>query len=448
MAKMTSSGLTIPMAAVSAKALLAATFALGALQVSAAEVRHEAVSEPIEEPPAFPATVPEGVPSLQMSLDFASPALAIGVYRPVGEVPSRGVRITPFTFRAWMLAGIGHDDNVRLSTTNKRASMVLILNPSFSAGLEGPLHRYFAVYRGSYARYSSASLSNYENHNLTLQARDEWSTRLRTALQYDYLRAHDPTGSTGSAVTVADPWSVHTARGTVAYGAEGAPAGISATVGYKGRRYLDRESDSRDFEQLDIGGSFSYRLTGKMNAIALVRHADITHDHAPNLDSTETHYAVGVRWEATGKTSGTVRLGYMTKDFVNPAFGNASIPTYEASVTWSPLTYSVFELGARRAFVEAIEIGSSTVVDNYGALSWSHVWSDRTRSTLVAGSGRQSHEGLARVDNYFNFGARGSFRLQRWLYLGAEFRRDARTSTATAFEYTRNVLLFTIESAI
>lgn len=448
MAKTTSFGSKIPTAASSARLALAMALALHSLWGRAADIRHEAVSEPISEPTAFPAAVPEGVPSLQMSLDFASPALAMGVYRPVGEVPSRGVRVPPFTFRGWMLAGIAHDDNVGLSSGTKRSSMVMMLNPSLSIGIEGPLHRYFAIYRGSYAQYASATGSNYENHNVTLQASDEWSTRVRTAFQYDYLRGHDPLGATGSAATAADPWSIHTARGTVAYGAEGAPGGISGTVGYRERRYLARVQDFRNHQQLDVGGSLSLRLTGKLSAIAAIRLADITHEHARNLDSTEAHYSVGVRWEATGRTTGSLRVGYMTKDFVNPAFGNPAIPTYEATVTWAPLTYSIFELAARKAFVEAVELGSSAVIDNYGAFSWSHAWSDRTRSTLGAGYGRQSHEGLARVDNYYSVSARGTYRLERWLYLGAEYRRDGRASNLAGFDFSRNVLLFTVESAI
>ncbi len=110
-----------------------------------------------------------------------SPGFAIGVYGPMGEVASRGVRVAPFTFRGWMHAGMGYDDNVALSSANKRGSMFLTLHPALSIGFEGQSHRYFGVYRGGYAQYFSASSSNYENHNLTLQASDDWSTRLRTA---------------------------------------------------------------------------------------------------------------------------------------------------------------------------------------------------------------------------------------------------------------------------
>lgn len=408
----------------------------------------EAIAAPAEDAAAFPATVPEGVPSLQMSTEFASPALAMGVYRPVGQVASRGVRVAPFTFRGWMQAGIGYDDNIGLSSGSKRGSTVLTLNPSLSIGLEGQLHRYFAVYRGSYARYSATSASNNENHNLTLQASDEWTFRLRTAFQYDFLRGQDPVGATGSAAVVADPWSDHRVRGTVAYGADGAPARVSATLGHSQRRYLERPGDGRNYDRVDVQGTFSYRVAPKTLALASVGRADISRDNAPTLDSTEMNYSLGIRWEATAKTAGTVRVGYATRSIADPAVRDGAAPTYEVGVSWLPLTYSAFNLTARRAFVEAVEQGSSSVIDNYGLLTWAHVWSDRTRSILAAGYGRQNHEGLGRTDTYYNFAARGSYRLERWLHLGAEYRRDGRTSTNAGFEYNRNVLLFIVESAI
>ncbi len=244
------------MADIRAKLLLALALALCGLEVRAAE----GAAAPIEAPIAFPRTVPEGVPSLQMSTDLLSPGFAIGVYGPMGEVASRGVRVAPFTFRGWMHAGMGYDDNVALSSANKRGSMFLTLHPALSIGLEGQSHRYFGVYRGGYAQYFSASSSNYENHNLTLQASDDWSTRLRTAFHYDYLRAQDPVGATGVSLRISDPWSRHGVRGTVSYGADGSLARVSGSLGYVQRRYLERPADTRNYERVDVLGTFSYRV--------------------------------------------------------------------------------------------------------------------------------------------------------------------------------------------
>src|SRR5215213_4889563 len=137
-----------------------------------------------------PATVdirpaPEGVPSLQMSPSFISPALAFGGYFPTPQMESGAIRVEPFTIRATVNTGIGYDDNVALTATNKISSMFFTLAPSVAVGLEGAIQRYYALYRGNYGTYSSASGSNYENHNFSLHAFNDWSSRLRTAAQYD-----------------------------------------------------------------------------------------------------------------------------------------------------------------------------------------------------------------------------------------------------------------------
>jgi polysaccharide biosynthesis protein VpsM len=392
----------------------------------------------------------EGLPSLQLSTDFGSPALGLGTYRPLGQVESRGVRVGPATVRVGAHTGFGYNDNVALTQTNKISSFVYTLTPSVSVGLEGALSRYYLLYRGNYGRYASSSLDNYDEHNVVVGAAHSWTTRFRSAINYEYLRGHDPRGATFTGTTVPEEWVLQTLRAAASYGAEGAQGRIEGDVAFNRWRFADDQSGSptREYNSTEIGGTFYYRVAPKTRALVQVRRTDITHHADPTLDNLEMQYLAGVTWEALASVTGTVRLGLMTKDFSSSGRDDFSGPSYEAAVRWSPLIYSTLDFTARRAFGETHEVGSSFVVNDVATLSWNHDWPRAIRSTAIYTYGQVTQEGLGRTDTYHRAGLKVSYAVRRWLQAGAEYRRDVRDSTNTAADYQRNLTFITLEAAL
>ena len=397
-----------------------------------------------------PAALPAGVPSLQMSTDYGSPFTALGGYRPMGEPQGGAIRVEPFTVRAAVQAGIGYNDNVRLSGADKTASMFLTMSPSVSVGLDNEAQRYYAVYRGNYGNYFSSSADDFTEHNLGLSAANEWSTRLRTLVRYEHVRTQNSRGSTTATVAAPERWRVNAIRASASYGAAGAPGRIEASAAYIDQKYLDNRAATaaRDYDQVEVGGTFYWRVAPKTQALTEIRRSEITHDADRTLDSTEMRYLVGARWEATARTSATVRAGYLTRDFsssIRPDFGGL---TYEAAATWTPLSYSSVSLGAIRTTREPVETGSAFVLDHLFSVEWTHAWSDRVRSMATYLYGNQEHEGLGRTETLHAIGLRASYGFHRNLRFGAEFRHDSRSSPVPLLDYKRNITLMTVEASL
>jgi polysaccharide biosynthesis protein VpsM len=399
-------------------------------------------------PAEFARPLREGIPSLQLSTDLGAPALGLGTYRPVGQAESHGVHLGPFTARAAMQAGVGYDDNVALQRSNKISSMIYTWSPSIAVGLEGNLARYYVLYRGNYGRYSSSSVDNYEEHDFLLSAANSWTTRFRSLLMYEYLRGHNPRGAiVGS--TASERWVLQTLRASGSYGAEGAPGRLEGEAAVNRLRYPDQPiAAPREYDSVELGGTFFYRLAPKTRALLQVRRADITHDAARTLDSVETGYFVGLTWDALATLQGSVKVGYMTKDFSDAARDDFSAPSYEAVVLWSPLTYSNVELFAKRYFGEPVEPGSSFVVNNVGTISWNHLWPQNIRSTAIYTFGQVEQGNAGRTDTYQGLSVRVSYGIRRWLRTGAEYRHDTRDTTVTSSEYRRNLTFITLEAAL
>jgi hypothetical protein len=359
------------------------------------------------------------------------------------------VRVPPLTLRASTQLGVGYNDNVALTRTNKISSVVYTLSPSFAVGLEGSLARYYFMYRGNYGRYISSSTDNYEEHDFVLSAANSWTTRFRSLFTYEHLRGHNPRGTIVGSST-SERWILRSLRGAVSYGAEGAQGRIEVDAALNQLRIRDNPATTapREYDSAEIGGTFFYRIAPKTRALVQVRRSDVNHDADRTLDNIEMQYFGGLAWEALPTLEGSVRLGYMTKDFSAPQREDFSGPSYEALLLWAPRTYSTFELLARRMFAEPHEPGSTFVVNNVGSLSWNHVWPRAVRSTATYTIGRVEHEGIDRTDTYQGVSIKVSYGLRRWLRAGVEYRHDLRDSTPSALDYRRNLTFITLEGAL
>lgn len=417
------------------------------VNVTAAET-----AEPADTPPEAPfmAAPAEGVPALQLNTDYIEPSLTIGTYRPIGQMLSRGFRIAPFMLRAGIHTAIGYDDNVTLRNTNAVSSMFTVVSPSVAVGLEGALHRYYAVYRGNYGRYASSSSDNYEDHNFALTASDSWTTRLRTSVSYDYLRSHTPRGATNTNTLQPEVWYTHRARGAVFYGADGARGRIEADIGLAKRRYGNNRQINlgRDYDEIEVGTAFSYRLAPKTRAVFRVSRSDFDHPDDPSLDNVETQYSLGVVWEALAKTQGTAAVLHTSKEYSSAAQPEFSGLGFTVGAQWAPLTYSVVDIAFRRFLSEAGEAGAIFTVNNTASVAWNQLWSYSIRTSAAYLIGQLDQRGLDRKDTYHNFILKASYPLQRVVRIGAEYRRDARDSTLSTFDFTRNLILITLETAL
>lgn len=416
----------------------------------AAPAPSTAAPEPDEREAPDVRGIREGAPVLEMSPDFTSPAMAFGGYFPVPQMESGAIRVEPFTIRAAVNTGLGYDDNVTLTRSNQISSMFLTVTPAVIVSLEGANHRYYAVYRGNYGRYFASTADDYENHNIGLNAVNEWTTRFRTQASYEFTRGTDPRGSTASNTTQPSSWNLNRLRGSVSYGAAGAQGRLDGYLTYTKREYTDNGGvpDLRNFDQIDAGGTLGYRLAPKTTATLTLQHSDITHPDAPLLDATENRYLLGLNWNALEKTQGQARVGYLTRSATNSGAADFSSPTYELNATWTPLTYSIVNVSATRTSAEAIEAGSRFIVVDVATVTWNHAWFERVRTTVRGLYGQQRHEGVDRTDSYYTISGRVSYALHRRLRVGAEIRHDARSSPDPTFEYKRNLTLLTVESSL
>ena len=246
-----------------------------------------------------------------------------------------------------------------------------------------------------------------------------------------------------------DAWHHFKVEGNAGYGLlEDAKARLEGDVGYISKRYDNNRTltATRDRDDTYGSGRLFFRAGPKTELVVEGRIAHVSYQFpAPltaSLDSDTYQILGGFTWQALNKTTGTVKLGYINKDFYAANRVDGDAVNWEVNVEWRPRTYSVVNLSTSRTFTETNGAGNFIQHDTF-AIDWTHDWGNQVSSTVDFSYSNDSFDPTTREDDLINTGVQLNYAMRRWLTLSAGYRYDERDSNRNAFDYERNVILFT-----
>ncbi len=368
---------------------------------------------------------------------------------PVSGVPLRmnnGVFIFPS-----LLLGVGHNDNVTGVNVGKVSSTVLSVQPRMVAELKKSGDRYTLTYNGNLTRYTNSSADNYNNHDLTLAGDNYFSARSRLGWSAGYMASADARGATDR-VQSAEPdrWHAPVLQGLYIYGAKGAQGRFELEGALQNKRYDNNRlyTVGSDVDTQSIAGRFLVRIMPKTAAVFELRHINSDYKQLTSFnDNTDNRYLVGLTWDAAAKTTGSIKVGHQSKNFDNPLMRDVSGGTFEGSLKWSPLTYSVVDLTTGRSASDST--GTGDYVMNTGTnLVWNHRWKSYLLTRAVISSVRSDYAGAGRVDTTRNMGLGVFYEFGRNMRVGLELSNTRRSSNQSIYDFKRNTTFVSLEGTL
>jgi len=346
---------------------------------------------------------------------------------------------------------VGRDSNVGLSNGAKTSTNFTLLNPSVIIGL--PVHgqMYGAKYSGLFGRYTGSRTDNYNDHNFDLFADNVWSSRLNTLVKVDYLKGHDSRNAL--LFKNKELWHATGLSAMGHYGVEGAQGQFELAAGKMSKRYDSNNSGFTpiyDYDRTDLSGTFFYRVAPATRMFVEASHSKFNYVIAlpgKNLDSSQQSYMVGVKWDATAKTTGSVKFGTTKKSFDSGLLPSGSFAVWDAKVTWAPKTYSRLDASLKQGANEYGGLGSFMQTRD-ADFNWMHDWTSYVTSTLSFGDGSDNFQAATRVDKRQHYGARVTYGFRTWLRAGVEYQHSKRTSTDPLVGYTKGVTMLTLEGSL
>ncbi len=378
----------------------------------------------------------------------------------VAAIDPAGVEMGPVSLIPLVTVQTGYDDNIFSTSSNELSSIVSVISPSVQLIAEDGLNAYRATYQLSRGIYDKSSVDNYLDHLLSAEAHLEFSQRSLLDLKAAYNRGHEArgtglsaTGGLANAITSPLEYDTKAVSFNYQYGANDATGRIQLYGEHLKRDYKNFRTitEGRDATEVTAGAVFYYRVMPKTSLLFEARNKDIDYDLDPanSLDSNAWKYFVGATWDTTAKTTGTVKIGYATKDFDSAAREDFSGNSWEAAVRWSPRTYSVVDISTGRQDKESSGNGDFIDAKTFN-VNWNHAWNDQFNSDLGFGLSTEKYEGAAdgREDDLTNLNLGLNYDMRRWLTVGFSYTYSDTDSNLANTDFDKNVYMVTVNASL
>lgn len=358
-------------------------------------------------------------------------------------LPSLGIH---FTF----------DSDIYGSGENAVESWMAIATPAILFSTAPAPRRYVLLYAGEYGHFFEDSADNYADHILSGAALFQFGSRGQLDVIAMTEKGHRRRGSYQTSgldptsplfPSEPDTFDRHDLEGEFRYGAEGNRGRLRFGIG--GTRFESTNNRVRtqflDYDTL-VGSTGLSLLFHQRTAVVLDAWlTDVRYETEPpggaSRDSEDWRFLLGLTWEATAKTEGSIRLGIERRRFDDPARATASNPSWEVDVRWSPREYSRFDFLASRKNEETFAQGDFIDTSLY-TVSWTHEWS-RSWGSIVRWDQRdRDFVGSSRDQETSIFYVGLRYQQGRLLTWDAGFARRSRDSSFSNLVYDAN--MFTI----
>ncbi len=393
----------------------------------------------------------------------------------LGQSVGTGFDVGRFRAYPWINLFMSYESNYY-----KTSNDVLVNNTITSLGGLGPLSTWETVvepgvrltalkgadsYNLSYfARIgivSASSADNFTDQQTQANANWEFGLRHRVTFNYQYWYWHNRRDS-GSPADFSrvnffyphpDLWDSNRVTLGYSYGAPGARGRLDLMAGYRTRHYLNNNQEVRDNDRPVLGATLYTRVRPKVSLLfdAAWEKVNYTREApgALTLDSEQMTLYTGVAWDATATTSGTVKFGWLGKNFTAGQPDNVSDFGWSAKIQYRPRTYSTFNLVTERTSAETNTGLADAVVVSLVNLDWVYYWKPRLYTRVEMLGTNDDYVGESRTDHRCNASGGVFYQMRQWLELGVKYTYEARTSNLPlrAADYNDNVLLISVRTA-
>lgn len=358
---------------------------------------------------------------------------------------------SPFYFSPYVGLGVGYDDNLFLRPNNEKGSTLYLLSPGFKVDARSAASVFQLSYQAQIGEYGQSAHDNYVDHAGRAQYDLALDHRNFLKLGVDFIRGHDPRGSTDRPFgNYPDKYRTAAPFAMYAFGAPGAQGRVELYAGDAMKRYQNNRAFTvtSDRDTKEYGGAFYWRAMPKTYVMVEARRDEIDYKRVdPGLSADENRYYVGLTWEATAATTGTVKVGRLERDFRNPALHDFSGTSWEGLVTWAPRTYSKVDFYSNRQTNESTGLGSF-ILTSVAGMTWTHAWSSYVNTGVDLRYQKDQYQGFDRNDEIKSLGLKVGYRFRRWLTLGAEYQYSQRDSNLPQFEYNKNFYLLSATASM
>lgn len=381
-------------------------------------------------------------------------------------------------FHPSLTVGTYFTDNVYKTKDGKKADTLLLISPGISitlprtkSQLQDPkidvrgsgvgdsaytpetqgTYNLVLSYKADVEYYLHNTNENFVNHNANASASAMFS-RLNAALFASYGLTHD---SRSNGPVDLNDYSTTTGGLNLSYAiSERLNAGASAS--HMITEYDDKANNGKDRGDTTIGLNAGYRLTDKMGLSFDYSTTEVKYDKTGSPDSAEQKAFAGVLWDITGKTTGSMKVGYGKKSFDAAGMDDLSSLLVNGLVNYNFTSATTINASVSRSFRESDYAGADAIVTSAAGMEIVNQLTGKITGIAGFNYFEDAYDGSITVDGAtkertdynFNASVAGRYDINRFMSADAGYTYENRKSSFNSFEYHVNTLFVKLNVAL
>jgi hypothetical protein len=341
-------------------------------------------------------------------------------------------------------------DNIFYTSTDERSDSITTITPGIRLVHPFRAHaaelEYYAVVN-RYSKYRTEDTTdNFANGKVDLKFGSLFGLRLTDA----YTQSHEPRAS--SSTGFIEEYRSNAAGLSATYQLADRSK-VQVDYGRTDWRYLTSSFRNRD-EDL-VSGYFFYRFLPKTSVFVEYDFKKVSFvDGSLELDNTVGSALLGLTWEMSESSKGTVKAGTLAKDFSDKAKGSVSTWTGAVDVRHAFSERTAVTLGGSRVVNETSLLGNRYYITTGLSAELTHRFLSKLTGALRGTYGTDDYADAlaagedARRDRTTTAGAGVTYKMHDWISLGLDYGLKDRRSNQSANDYTEHSTLLSVNIAL
>jgi len=343
-----------------------------------------------------------------------------------------------------------YSDNIFLVPSDKKHDFITTVMPGVQFKLPIRRHALYLTGTATINRYADYSSENTSDWNLSGAGDFNFGSRINLKLSDNYLAGHEPRSQ--SALSDIEKFKNNNASASLTY----ILADISKLqLDYTNDYWKFNNSRFRSRDENIVSAYAYYRVMPKTSLFTEYEFKDVYFTDkvdTTNLDNNVHSALLGVNWELSVRSKGTVKGGYLYKVFDDPAL--KSLSNFAASVNISHhfSDYNSINLLGARTVNESSLQGTRYSISTGLSGEFIHKFNDRFSTGLKASYSDEVFSDIApgdtvkRSDQVVLAGAKVMYSFRKWLESTLEYYRRQKDSNINSYDSTENNISLTVKA--
>ena len=393
-------------------------------------------------------------------------AAACGLAGSVATAEPGRIDAGPFKVEPALNTQLAYIDNIYRAKDDEDGSMVLTISPAMVAFIENGASRYEAHAEVRSETYFAESDDDTLDVEFGIDLHHVLSNKQALDFFAGMNQTHEDRGAGlsqgGIGVSGNDEpieYDETTVGGRYTLGSNQTLGKLVIELSDKDKEYQNFRDTTEffDHDTWTTSTALYYNLSGKTALVAEGRWEDVEYDQDKpgfaSLDAEEFTALVGVTWQATGKTTGHIKLGYFDREFDSASREDSDDLRWDAAITWAPRTYSTLTFTAAQTSDETRGFDPVVTGDfierETVSLTWDHAFDDATSMSIGYTSDNDEYSGSSgREDERTRFSAGVKRALDRWIVLKAGYEYEELDSSNDPLSYDRNTFFIGLDMTL